>query len=63
MTVILVVKLKGFQKLTLTDKALQTWLETLQIGKPTVEEASLQGALGRVLAEDFVAQESLPRFD
>ncbi len=60
---IVVVKLKGFQKLTLTDKALQTWLETLQIGKPNVEAVSLQGALGRVLAEDLVAQESLPRFD
>lgn len=49
--------------MTLTDKALQTWLETLQIGKPNVEAVSLQGALGRVLAEDLVAQESLPRFD
>jgi molybdopterin molybdotransferase len=61
--VIVVVKLKGFQKLTLTDKALQTWLETLQIGKPHAEAVSLQDALGRVLAEDFVAEESLPRFD
>ena len=60
---IVVVKLKGFQKLTLTDKALQTWLETLQIGKPKIEPVSLQDALGRVLAEDFVAKESLPRFD
>ncbi len=60
---IVVVKLKGFQKLTLTDKALQTWLETLQIGKPHAEGVSLQDALGRVLAEDFVAEESLPRFD
>ncbi|MGA3110598.1 MAG: gephyrin-like molybdotransferase Glp [Candidatus Bathyarchaeia archaeon] len=57
------VKLKGFQKLTLTDKALQTWLETLQIGKPKVEPVSLQDALGRVSAEDFIAKESLPRFD
>ena len=60
---IVVVKLKGFQKLTLTDKALQTWFETLQVGKPKVEPVSLQDALGRVLAEDFVAIESLPRFD
>src|SRR5208283_2695798 len=62
-TVIAVVKLKGFQKLTLTDKALQTWLETLQIGKPKVEALSLEDALGRILAEDFFATESLPRFD
>jgi len=61
--VIAVVKLKGFQKLTLTDKALQTWLETLQIGKPKVEALSLEDALGRILAEDFFATESLPRFD
>lgn len=57
------VKLKGFQKLTLTDKALQTWLATLKIGKPKCELASLQESLGRVLAEDLVAEESLPRFD
>lgn len=56
-------KLKGFQKLTLTDKALQTWLATLQIGKPQAEEVSLQESLGRVLAADLVARESLPRFD
>jgi molybdopterin molybdotransferase len=61
--VIVVVKLKGFQKLTLTDKALQTWFETLQVGKPKIEPVSLQDALERVLAEDFVAIESLPRFD
>jgi molybdopterin molybdotransferase len=61
--VIGVVKLKGFQKLTLTDKALQTWLKTLQIDKPKVEALSLEDALGRILAEDFFATESLPRFD
>jgi len=43
--VIGVVKLKGFQKLTLTDKALQTWLKTLQIDKPKVEALSLEDAL------------------
>lgn len=57
------VKLKGFQKITLTDKALQTWLTTLQIGKPKAEAVSLQDSLGRVLAEDLIAQENLPRFD
>jgi molybdopterin molybdotransferase len=61
--VIDVVKLRGFQKLTLTDEALQTWLEALQIGKPKVEMVPLQDASGRVLAEDFAAEESLPRFD
>ena len=56
-------KLKGFQKLTLTDQALQSWLNALQIGKPKVVAVSLQDASGRVLAEDVIAQEDLPRFD
>ena len=57
------VKLKGFQKLTLTDQALQAWFEALQIGKPKVAELPLRDALGRVLAQDMVAREALPRFD
>jgi molybdopterin molybdotransferase len=57
------VKLKGFQKLTLTDEALQTWFSALQIGKPKVVEVPLGDALGRVLAEDLFAHEALPRFD
>ena len=57
------VKLKGFQKLTLTDQALQSWLAALQIGPPKAAAASLQDALGRVLAQDLVAQVDLPRFD
>ncbi len=57
------VKLQGFQKLTLTDQALQRWLNVLQIGKPQVTIVSLQDALGRVLAEDLIAQDALPRFD
>ena len=61
--VTVLVKLKGFQKLTLTEQALQTWFSVLQIGKQKVEEAPLREALGRVLAEDLIAQEALPRFD
>ena len=57
------VKLKGFQKLTLTDKALQSWLSALQIGAPKVASVPLQDVLGRVLAEDVIAQQDLPRFD
>ncbi len=56
-------KLKGFQKLTLTDQALERWLTKLQIGKPKDCVVSLQDALGSVLAEDIVAQDNLPRFD
>ncbi len=57
------VKLKGFQKLTLTDQALQSWFNALQLGKPKVAVVSLQNALGRVLAEELFAREDLPRFD
>jgi molybdopterin molybdotransferase len=57
------VKLKGFQKLTLTGKALEKWFNALQLGAPSVAVVSLHDALGRVLAEDLVAQEALPRFD
>ncbi|HSQ49607.1 MAG TPA: hypothetical protein VLL96_07990, partial [Candidatus Deferrimicrobiaceae bacterium] len=57
------VKLKGFQKLTRTDKALEKWFNILEIGKPDTELVLLQEALGRVLAEDLVAPEDVPRFD
>ena len=56
-------KLKGFQKLTLTDQALKTWFSAMQLGRPKVVSVGLQDALGRVLAEDLVALEDLPRFD
>jgi molybdopterin molybdotransferase len=57
------VKLQGFQKLTLTDKALETWLFALKIASPKNVIVSLQDAMNRVLAEDLVALEALPRFD
>ena len=57
------VKLKGYQKLTLTDQALQSWFNALQIGKPNVSAVSLKDASGRVLSEDLIAREDLPRFD
>lgn len=56
-------KPKGFQKLTSADEALQTWITTLQIGKPKIVAVPLQDALGRILSGDLVALESLPRFD
>ncbi len=56
-------KLKGFQKLTFTYEALQTWFNALQI-KPCREETiPLTEGYNRVLAEDRVASEDLPRFD
>jgi molybdopterin molybdotransferase len=57
------VKLKGFQKLTLIDQAQQTWFGALKIGKPKMTQVPLQQTLNRVLTEDLYAKESLPRFD
>jgi len=57
------VRLKGFQKLTLTDEALQKWLNVLQIKKPRTATVPLNEALHRVLATDLTAKEDLPRFD
>jgi len=56
-------RLKGFQKLTSTDDALRTWLNILQIKRRREVTVPLHKALNRVLAEDIVAEEDLPRFD
>jgi molybdopterin molybdotransferase len=57
------VKLKGFQKLTSTDKALKAWFAALQIQAPKAVLVPLQDASGRVLAENLVAPNDLPRFN
>jgi molybdopterin molybdotransferase len=57
------VKLKGFQKLTSTDEALQVWLSKLGLKKPKQETVSIHEAFSRVLAEDLVAKDNLPWFD
>jgi len=56
------VRLKGFQKLTSTHDALQTWLRILQV-KPRKVTVPMYEALNRVLMEDAIAKEDLPRFD
>jgi len=57
------VKPHGFTTLTPVDDALRVWFDELKIGKPKTDCVSLKLALGRVLAEDLVAPESLPRFE
>jgi molybdopterin molybdotransferase len=57
------VKLKGFQKLTPTGDALGMWLGVLKIKKPSAITVPLSQALNRVLAEEVITEESLPRFD
>ena len=55
--------MRGFQKLTFTYEALQTWFEALQPKKCRETTIPIMDAYFRVLAEDIVAQEDLPRFD
>jgi molybdopterin molybdotransferase len=59
----IVARLKGFQKLTSTDDALQIWLNVLQVKQGKEVTVPLQKALNRVLAIDMTAKEDLPRFD
>src|SRR4030042_6364394 len=56
-------RLKGFQKLTLTDDALRTWLDVLQVKKLREVTVPLDEALDRILARDQIAEDDLPRFD
>lgn len=56
-------KLKGFQKLTFTYEALQTWLNALPIVTCRETTIPLTEAFNRVTTEDITAQEDLPRFD
>jgi molybdopterin molybdotransferase len=56
-------RLKGFQKLTLIEDALQKWRNILYIKKPKTATVPLNKALNRVLATDIIAKEDLPRFD
>jgi molybdopterin molybdotransferase len=58
-----VVKLKGFQTLTSVDEALNKWLQAWPTIKPKQITLPVADANGRILAEDIVATDDLPRFD
>jgi len=57
------VRLRGFQKLTLIEKALQLLFDSLRIERLNLVPIPLHEALNRVLAEDIIAEEDIPRFD
>lgn len=57
------VRLKGFQKLTKTEEALNKWFNALQLDKPKSIEIPLGKALNRIITEEVVAEDALPRFD
>jgi len=56
-------RLKGFQKLTTIEEAKKCFLSKLRVKKPKAITVKLSQALNRVLAEDVIADEDLPRFD
>ena len=56
-------RLKGFQKLTRVDEALQTWLNILKVRSCGETKVSLNKALNHVLATDLIATDDLPPFD
>jgi molybdopterin molybdotransferase len=57
------VRLKGFQKLTSVEDALQIFFDNLRIGKLKTVIVPLHSALNRVLAEDIIVETDLPRFN
>ena len=56
-------RLKGFQKLTSIADALSIFLEKLKLKRLEPEQVQINMALGRVTAEDVVADHDLPSFD
>jgi molybdopterin molybdotransferase len=54
---------KGTQKIAFTYEALQKWFDTLKIERCRDTTVPLTEAYNRVLAEDLIATEDLPRFD
>jgi len=57
------VRLRGFQKLTPIENALQQLFQNLRIKRLNHVIIPLHEALNRVLAEDIIADEDIPRFD
>jgi molybdopterin molybdotransferase len=57
------VRLRGFQKLTPIENALQLFFDNLRIERLSLVTIPLHEALNRVLAEDIIAEDDIPRFD
>lgn len=56
-------RLKGFQKLTTIDETIRVFFSKLQAKPLKPVTVKLHSALDRVLAEDIIAGQDLPRFD
>ncbi|MEM2387182.1 MAG: molybdopterin molybdotransferase MoeA, partial [Candidatus Bathyarchaeia archaeon] len=57
------VRLKGFQKLTSIEEAKKLFFNNLKLERRRTEVVQVWEALNRVLAEEIIADENLPRFD
>jgi molybdopterin biosynthesis enzyme len=57
------VRLKGFQKLTSTDEAMNKWLKKLHLPKFEAIKIPLKEAINRVTSSNIIVKEDLPRFD
>ncbi len=57
------VRLKGFEKLTLVDDALRSFLDVLKPKRLQSESIPIANAVERVVAKNLVAPMDLPRFD
>jgi molybdopterin molybdotransferase len=57
------VRLKGFQKLTSVDDALQKFFAAVEFKQPKTVAVPLNSALNRVLGENVVAKVDVPRFN
>lgn len=59
----MMVRLKGFEKLTNVDDALASFLGALRLRRLDAESVTIEDALGRVDAEHIYAPADLPAFD
>ena len=60
---IMLARLKGFEKLTNVDAALQSFLRQLKPERLDSEQIPINAAMGRVTAKDIRAKYDLPPFD
>ena len=56
-------RLRGFQKLSSVDEALQKFFSATEFPEPKTVSAPLREAVNRVLAETIVAEDDLPQVD
>ena len=57
------VRLKGFEKLTRVDDALQIFLSKMKLEKFNFERTQIQESLGRITQKNVIAQNNLPLFN